>query len=229
MSDELVMIDTNVISEATKSEPRKDWGEWIDAHPRLAIPFPVWSEIQLGISSLTTNPKKRAELEDWLADLRASEYFAPPMNEEVALLYGEMMACKPLNHLWMTVPSKNKIKVKSDLLIAAIAIVHSLPFATYDIVDFGRIDSYFKMLKLIYPGVPPLMLPDPDDVKSCRVQKTRELQIGSYCWPSDRDEPERSPPTQKLCEGQHRNDGNGARIINHRVSNHVWQIIPAKF
>jgi predicted nucleic acid-binding protein len=168
MSDELVMIDTNVISEATKDEPRKDWGEWIDAHPRLAIPFPVWSEIQLGISSLTTNPKKRAELEDWLAELRASEYVAPPMNEEVALLYGEMMACKPLSHLWMTVPSKNKIKVKSDLLIAAIAIVHSLPFATYDIVDFGRIDSYFKMPKLIYPGVPPLILPKPAGVTSRR-------------------------------------------------------------
>ena len=152
MSESLVMLDTCTVSEGTKARPKLGFSEWMNDHPNVAIPFPVWTELAHGISLLTENPIKKAQLQIWLDRLRASEYVLPELNMEVAVIYGEMMACRPLQHFWMTVPSKKKVHVKSDLLIAAIAIAHDLPLATYDLEDFGKIDSYFKMPGLIYPG-----------------------------------------------------------------------------
>ena len=152
MPENLVMLDTCTVSEGFKKNPKDGFKDWMSAHPNVAIPFPVWTELSYGISKLTDNPILKAQLQIWLDRLRDSEYVMPEMNMEVAVIFGHMMACKPLHHFWMTVPTEKKFQVKSDLLIAAIAIAHDLPLATYDLEDFEKIDGFFKLPELIYPG-----------------------------------------------------------------------------
>jgi predicted nucleic acid-binding protein len=144
----MFLLDTNVVSHASKAKQNPIIKEWFKRQTRIAIPFPVFTEIRQGIVSIQrTNPEKAAELSVWLETVIDSDFYFPPMTPAVALKLAELYDCGPLKHLWYAGEQKNK-KPGQDLAIAAISIIHQIPIATLDGGDFAKIDSFFAL-----PGV----------------------------------------------------------------------------
>jgi predicted nucleic acid-binding protein len=63
------LLDTNVISETRLKKPNPRVMAWLDANPDVAIPFPVWYEIERGI--ILDPDRQHAELlGEWREGLR---------------------------------------------------------------------------------------------------------------------------------------------------------------
>jgi len=149
MPVDVFLIDTNVISNSIKAKPNPVVTAWMLAQETIAIPFPVFLEVERGIAERRrTDPSRADALSAWFDDVQAAKFLYPESTPEVARLLGSMMSCRPLSHLWTGVSSYKGRKPGQDLFIAAIAICHDLPIATMDQRDFGLINDYYAL-----PGV----------------------------------------------------------------------------
>ncbi len=147
MADEIFLIDTSVISNASKRRPHPAISAWLAQQARLAIPFPVILEMEAGTAELhRRDPQKAAALRNFVDDIFETEPDYPPMTPAVARLLGEMMCCRPLSNLWIS--SSIGRKPGQDLAIAAVSIINGMPLATLNNRDFELIDDYFEL-----PGV----------------------------------------------------------------------------
>jgi predicted nucleic acid-binding protein len=84
MGNERWLLDTNVISETRKKKGNPRVKAWLKAKPDVAIPFPVWYEIERGI--ILDPDRQHAELlREWREGLRGTDYYEPVLTVEVAL------------------------------------------------------------------------------------------------------------------------------------------------
>lgn len=147
MASDIFLLDTNVISNASKRVPHPRVAAWLAAQETVAIPFAALVEMECGISEKNrTDPKKAAALWTWLDDILQTRFEYPALTPPVARILGRMMCCRDLTHLWIS--SSERKRPGQDLTIAAMAIIYGMPIATLDTGDFAHINRYFTL-----PGV----------------------------------------------------------------------------
>ena len=150
----MILVDTNVLSELSRSKPHPSVMAWASTRPRasLAIPFSAIVEIQKGISELMLTDLQRAmKYQKWLEEVLASDMTFLPMGIEEAKILGVMHATPQLRDLWVPTAITAKPKMQQDLAIAATAIARQLPVATRNMRDFTRINKYFPLPALLNP------------------------------------------------------------------------------
>jgi len=126
----MIIIDTNVISEAIKPGRNSRVVSWLDAQAIETLFFTAinLSELCLGIE-ISPAGKRREALASALNEL-LTEYFSSrilPFDEKAALVYGAMVARARIGGSTISV---------SDGQIGAIASSHSFSVATHDTAPF---------------------------------------------------------------------------------------------
>jgi predicted nucleic acid-binding protein len=125
------LLDTNVISEAVRSQPDPKVLSWLDSlhEDLLFLSVLTLGEIRQGVAKLAPG-KRRLRLERWLdVDLRTR--FAGrivSIDEDVAERWGDLMAGSRKAGTPLGVV---------DGLLAATALQHSLTLATRNVKDFA--------------------------------------------------------------------------------------------
>jgi predicted nucleic acid-binding protein len=121
----VLLLDTNVISEARKLRPHGAVVSWLEATPAAAlyISAATIGELQSGVENARRqHPDKAAEIELWVDRLAAS-YAVLPMDAETFRRWAKLVHGKPPHHL-------------IDAMIAATALIHGLTVATRNVRDF---------------------------------------------------------------------------------------------
>jgi predicted nucleic acid-binding protein len=118
------LIDTNVISEATKKKPNREVVTWLyDNEPRLYISAITVGELRRGIDRLPPG-KRRRELTDWLSGVcNAMKGRVLSFNVSVAHVWGQLKA--KWDREGLVVPS-------IDSQIAATAVRYDLTLVSGD-------------------------------------------------------------------------------------------------
>jgi predicted nucleic acid-binding protein len=121
-----VLVDANVLSEATKPEPDPRVLEWLASHEReIAVDPVILGEIRFGILLLPKG-KRRTRLESWFQN-GVERLHCLPWDTETGLRWAQLLA--DLRTSGRSMPIK-------DSLIAATALVHGVPLATRNRRDF---------------------------------------------------------------------------------------------
>lgn len=150
MADEVFLLDTNIISNASKRNPHPVVSRWLATQQTVAIPFASLLEIECGIwEKKQTDPGRAAALWKWLDGVLDTRFEYPALTPQVARIMGQMMCCRHLTHLWVSTTEKKRPGL--DLMIAATAIVYDMPIATFD-SDFRIIDRHFKLRGVYNPA-----------------------------------------------------------------------------
>lgn len=127
----MILLDTNIISEAFRITPSAKVRSWLDAQKSadLFLCAPVLAELRYGIERLAVGAP-RAGLEDMLSRVE-SELFDSriiPLDRASAYEFGRVQARRV---------SLGRPMSTMDALIAAIAISHRMAVATRDVADFA--------------------------------------------------------------------------------------------
>lgn len=123
-----VLVDANVLSEATQPEPDPRVLEWLARHEReLAVDPVVLGEIRFGILLLPEG-KRRSRLERWFKG-GVERIHCLPWEAATGLRWAQLLA--DLRTAGRAMPIK-------DSLIAATALTHGLPIATRNRRDFEK-------------------------------------------------------------------------------------------
>ena len=122
----MILVDANVLSEATKPLPDPGVVEWLRSHEtKIAVDPIILGEIRFGILLLSRG-KRRRRLESWFDD-GVGKLRCLPWDRAVGLCWAELLAS--LRRAGATMPVK-------DSLIAATAIANDLSIATRNEADF---------------------------------------------------------------------------------------------
>lgn len=124
------LLDTNVISEATRERPDANVMTWLSAadEDHLFLSVATLAEINRGIEAMATGMKQR-RLRDWLLNELIPRFDDRilPVDAPVGLLWGAILVrSKKAGHMIEAV----------DALIAATAERHGLTLATRNVADF---------------------------------------------------------------------------------------------
>jgi len=134
----IYLVDANVLSEATKPEPRPRVVEWLRNHEReIAVDPIILGEIRFGIHLLPAGTRRR-RLERWFAD-GVERIHCLPWQAETGLRWAKLLADLRANGESMPI---------KDSMIAATALIHGLTVVTHNTRDFSR-----AKVKLIDPFV----------------------------------------------------------------------------
>ncbi|MGI8679643.1 MAG: type II toxin-antitoxin system VapC family toxin [Jatrophihabitans sp.] len=124
----MYLVDTNVLSEASKPAPDADVIEWLAMTPErhLFLSAMTFGEVRKGVELIRRRDPKRAnDLERWLANVTAQFYDRiVPVDEPIAEQWGRLEAERPVPFV--------------DGLIAATALVRGWIVATRNVRDFER-------------------------------------------------------------------------------------------
>ncbi|HEV7486440.1 MAG TPA: PIN domain-containing protein [Thermoanaerobaculia bacterium] len=122
------LVDANVLSEPTKSEPDKGVVRWLRHFQReIAVDPIILGEVRFGILLLPRG-KRRAGLDEWFHGA-VQHIFCVPWDSDTALRWAELVAS--LRASGTAMPIK-------DSLIAATALVHGLIVVTRNGADFEK-------------------------------------------------------------------------------------------
>jgi predicted nucleic acid-binding protein len=129
----MILLDTNVVSEATRVQPDARVRQWLNGQSAQALFLctPVLAELRYGIERLPGGRKRNA-LERAIADLE--DGFRDrilPVDRATAHEYGRVVAIRD---------GLGKPVSTMDALIAAVARVHRAAIATRDVGDFEQLD-----------------------------------------------------------------------------------------
>lgn len=120
------LLDTNVISETTRLKPDAKVTRWLGQLSVLTLPAVGVYEIASGIERAPAG-KKRDFLEEWFAELLASNCDVLPFDRDAAL------GCAALE---TEARRRGRAIELRDLLILAIAKAHHLGVATRNVAHF---------------------------------------------------------------------------------------------
>lgn len=126
----LYLLDTNVISETAKPKPDANVTRWLGQLSSMTLPAVAVYEIASGIQRLPAG-KKRQFLEDWFAELLASDCHVLPFDRDAAL------RCAALES---EARRQRRTFELRDLLILAIAKSQELGVATRNVAHFRGFD-----------------------------------------------------------------------------------------
>lgn len=122
------LVDANILSEATRSEPDSKVLEWLALHERdLAVDPVILGEIRVGILLLPAG-KRRDRLERWF-EQGIERIHCLPWDAATGLRWAGLLA--ELRASGRSMPIK-------DSLIAATALVHGLTVVTRNRRDFEK-------------------------------------------------------------------------------------------
>ncbi len=125
------LLDTNVISELTKTPPNPDVLEFLSTEGDLWIPVIALYELQFGLRLLPAG-RRRDGLESTIAAFIAGyEERILPLDRESAHLAGALRA--------QAHRSGRRLRI-GDALIAGTAKAHDLSIATRNVADFDYLD-----------------------------------------------------------------------------------------
>lgn len=123
-----ILVDANVLSEATKPTPDPKVVAWLSRNERELVVDPViLGEIRFGILQLPAG-KRRERLESWFAQ-GIQRLHCLPWEAGTGLRWAELLA--DLRRSGQAMPIK-------DSLIAATALAHELVVATRNRRDFEK-------------------------------------------------------------------------------------------
>jgi len=127
------LLDTDVISQATKDRPNERVLQWLDEQEEddLFLSVATLLEIRVGIEQSDPG-KKREKLERWLVHSLPERFYGRivPIERHAADLAGRMIV-RSRHEGWQMQPM--------DALIAATAMVHDMALATLNRKDFERL------------------------------------------------------------------------------------------
>lgn len=151
---------------------------WLATQEEMAIPFPALLEVQQGIHMVRqANPTKARELQAWIDGILRGDYVYPPITEKVALTLATLNTFGPLKTLWR-IDSEKKMPGQ-DLFVAAISIVHRIPIATLDTMDFLMIDRYFPLPGVYNPAFGSWLVDPPDETSHSERDIWRVAEPGA--------------------------------------------------
>lgn len=143
-----ILLDTSVISEASKPRPHPDVIRFLPTADNLFIPAGTLIELQLGITQLCAkDPIRAVKLSAWYQDLVRSVPIIST-RKEVCEVLGTLAADPKLRSLMFDDQRAKKRKGAQDLHIAAAALVHRAAIATFNVSDFLLIDRLYPL-----PGI----------------------------------------------------------------------------
>lgn len=121
------LLDTNILSEAVKTEPDKHVMIMLERHQaEIVTASPVWHELQYGCYRLPIS-RKREVIESYLEDIIRQNMIILPYDERAAKWHAEERA---------RLTGLGKTPSYVDGQIAAIAKVNGLVLVTRNIADF---------------------------------------------------------------------------------------------
>lgn len=123
-----ILVDANVLSEATKERPNPNVVEWLREHDRELVIDPiVLGELRFGILILPSS-LRRLRLETWF-DEGIGRLHCLPWEAATGTRWAQLVA--DLRASGTSMPIK-------DSMIAATALIHGLAVATRNLRDFDR-------------------------------------------------------------------------------------------
>jgi predicted nucleic acid-binding protein len=136
----MILLDTNVVSEAWRARPSVAAVDWMDAQPAtsLYICTPVLAELRFGIERLPAS-RRRDRLGALVDRLEADTYRGRILTVDVA-------AAAEFGRLAAKRERAGRRMQPMDALIAAVAKSNGATLATRDLDDFADLD-----LRLVNP------------------------------------------------------------------------------
>ena len=135
------LLDTNVISETTKTPPNQDVLAFLSSQEDLWIPIIALHELQFGLERLP-HGRRRRFLESTTAEFLASfEERILPLSRDAAEYAGSLRA--------QAEQSGRELEI-ADALIAGIAAANALSLATRNAGDFD-----YLPITIVNPWEPP--------------------------------------------------------------------------
>jgi predicted nucleic acid-binding protein len=120
------LVDTNVLSEATKPVPDERVIDWLGRNEtELAVDSVILGEIRFGILLLARG-RRRSRLERWFEE-GVQRLLCIPWEASMGLRWAELLA---------TLRAQGRAMPIKDSLIAATALAHDLAVVTLDRRDF---------------------------------------------------------------------------------------------
>ena len=121
------ILDTNVLSEAVKTEPNRHVMAMLEKHQaEIATASPVWHELQYGCRRLPVS-RKREIIESFLEDVIRQNIIIFPYDERAAKWHAQER---------VRLAAKGQMPPYVDGQIAAIAKVNGLVLVTRNTADF---------------------------------------------------------------------------------------------
>jgi hypothetical protein len=139
------LATTCLFSEISKPLQRLHFAEFVSKNVFALAPETLL-DIQRGIVRIIrTNPKKAAELRQWLSDIRDQWPILAGREHEKARVLAAMLECKDLKAFWLPQPKAKYPSFGYHVGIAATAIVHELPIAGFGVDPYLEIGRYFQL------------------------------------------------------------------------------------
>lgn len=122
------LVDANVLSEPTRSDPHPNVVQWLRRNEReIAVDPIILGEVRFGILVLPRG-KRRTRLERWF-EAGVQRVHCLPWEAETGLRWAQLVA---------TLRASGRAMPIKDSLIAATALVHGLVVATRNRADFEK-------------------------------------------------------------------------------------------
>lgn len=146
------ILDTCVLSEASKRKPNPAVLEFLDTTPDLNVPVAVVMELQLGMTLIAaTDPVRAVRLSNWYQWVMSAGFPILDTTREVAETWGILAADARLKNLVVGHARAKHPRNGQDLHMAAFALTHQLPIATRNLRDFELIDECYPLPGLYDP------------------------------------------------------------------------------
>lgn len=122
------LVDANVLSEPTKSDPNPHVLSWLRQHEsEIAVDPVIIGEIRFGILVMPKG-KRRNRLERWF-EAGVRRLHCVPWESDTGLRWAQLLA---------TLRASGRAMPTKDSLIAATALVHGLTMVTRNRGDFAK-------------------------------------------------------------------------------------------
>ena len=131
MTERQFLVDTNVISELSRSKPNALVMSFFERAARFSISVMVLHELQFGLEVLN-DPARRVRLTAFIARVRSRfSSSALPVTLDIGDVAARMRALAKRN---------GRVLATADALIAATSLTHGLTLATRNVRDFADLD-----------------------------------------------------------------------------------------